>query len=229
MSTLTDLLSLTPSALVELFELDLSRYSQPAVRFHAGTNELSGDVVWQGLTYQRFPVQGSGFALSGQGTLPRPVLAIANVTGLISALCKSSSDLVGCKVTRRRTLVQYLDAANFAGGNPSADPGEGLPDDIYTINCKTSETPEQVTFELAAAFDVQGVQLPRRQFVQNSCPWLYRGDGCGYAGTAYFDANDQPVGSAAQDVCSKRLSGCAARFSGAKPFGGFPGVGVYRR
>lgn len=228
MTVSADLLATQPTAMVELFVLDLSAYGQPALRFHAGTNELGADVVWQGNTYQRFPIQASEFAITGQGTLPRPKIAVANVTGLISALCKQYNDLVGCTFTRKRTLLRYLDAANFSAGNPNADPAEELPDQVFRVNQKMSETREQVVFELAVAFDAQGVKLPRRQFIQNACPWRYRGDGCGYTGTAYFDSNDAAVGAAAQDVCGKRLSSCEAR-SNQRNYGGFPGVGVYRR
>jgi lambda family phage minor tail protein L len=227
MTIAIDLQTLEPGAVVELFALDLSSYSQPPLYFHQGVNALAGDVVWQGITYLRFPIQATGFAMSGQGTLPRPALAVANVTGLISSLCAAYGDLVGCTVTRKRTLVRYLDAVNFSGGNPSADPTQSMPDDIYRINQKTSETPEQVVFELAAAWDAIGVQIPRRQFVANACPWRYRGEGCAYAGTAYFDRNNAPVADPALDVCSKRLSSCEAR-ANQRHYGGFPGVGVYR-
>lgn len=44
----------------------------------------------------------------------------------------------------------------------------------------------------------------------------------------YYDANDQGVGSAALDVCSKRLTGCRARHGATAelPFGSFPGLGL---
>ena len=75
-----------------------------------------------------------------------------------------------------------------------------------------------------------GVQLPRRYIVQNVCPFKYRGTECAYTGTSYFDANDNPVGSAGLDVCGKRLSSCQARFGTNKPlsFGGFPAAGLTR-
>ena len=175
---------LEPGAVIELFELDLSRFAQQAVRFHAGTNAVGTDIVWRGQSYQRFPVKGSGFEIKSQGTLPRPKLAVANVTGIISALCKQYGDLIGCRVTRRRTLARYLDAVNFPDGNLMADSTEAFPDDVFSINQKTVETKDLVEFELAVVWDVEGVQLPRRQVIQNLCPWRYRGEGCGYSGDA---------------------------------------------
>lgn len=226
---------LDPGAVIELFELDLSRFAQQVIRFHAGTNAVGTDIVWRGHTYQRFPVKGSGFEIKSQGTLPRPKLAVANVTGIISSLCKQYSDLVGCRVTRYRTLARYLDAVNFPEGNPSVDPYEAFPDDIFSINQKSLETKEVVEFELAVAWDVEGIKLPRRQVIQNLCPWRYRGEGCGYAGHPVATENDilipphaMPAEKAA-DCCGKRLTSCKLRFpSGPLPFGGFPGVGQYR-
>jgi lambda family phage minor tail protein L len=224
-----DIQTLSPGAVIECFQLDLTRYGAPVVCFHAGTNELQTDVVWQGVTYQRFPVQASGFEYKGQGTLPRPKFLVSNVTGTISALCKAYGDMVGAKVTRKRTLLQYLDAVNFANGNPTADANEYFADDIFFINQKTTETKTVVEFELAVAFDVEGVQLPRRQVITNSCPWRYRGDGCGYAGGPCADVNDNPTNDPNKDVCGKRLASCKLRFPNlALPFGGFPGAGQYR-
>jgi len=50
-------------------------------------------------------------------------------------------------------------------------------------------------------------------------------------GTQYYDLNDAPVYSAAQDVCAKRLSSCETRFDPGNdlgvPFGSFPSIGSY--
>jgi lambda family phage minor tail protein L len=229
-----ELLSLAPGSLVELFELDATGLGGSLMRFHNGTNGLSQSVVWQGNTYQPFPVEASGFEFSGKGQLPRPTLKVANVTGALGAVVRATGDLLGAKLTRKRTLAKYLDAVNFPGGvNPTADPAAALPDDVFFVDRKANENKVLIEFELAAAFDVAGVQLPRRPITQNVCTWKYRtnnmASGCSYTGTAYFDANDQPVGSAGLDVCGKRLSSCKARHGTAPlPFGGFPGAGLSR-
>ena len=172
-----------------------------------------------------------GFEFNGNGQVPRPRLRVANVTGAITALVLTYQDLVGAKITRKRTLAKYLDAVNFEGGvNPTADPSAEFADDVYYVDRKSRETRDVVEFELAASFDLEGVTLPRRQIVQNVCPWRYRGSECGYTGTAYLDANDQAVGSSSLDICGKRLSSCKARFgqSAELPFGGFPAAGLIR-
>jgi lambda family phage minor tail protein L len=222
---------LEPSAIVEMFEVDATAFGGDMLRFHAGTNQLRQNLVWQGETYSPFPIQASGFDYSGNGQLPRPKLAVANVTGAITLLVLTYDDLLGAKVTRKRTLLKYLDAVNFPGGtNPTADPAAEFGDEIFFVDRKTSENRDIVEFELAAAFDVAGVRLPRRQVIQNVCTWKYRGGECGYTGTAYFNADDQSVATVGLDVCGKRLSSCKARFGANEPlpFGSFPAAGLTR-
>lgn len=223
--------TLAPSAIIEMFEVDTAVVGGSIFRFHSGKNGLIADVVWQGNTYSAFPIEASGFEWSGRGQLPRPKLTVSNVLGTISALVMANDDLIGCKVTRIRTLAKFLDAVNFSGGvNPTADPTAEFARDIYYIDRKGTESRDSVEFELAAALDLAGVQLPRRQVIQNYCPWKYRGAECGYTGTSYFNINDTPVSSSAQDVCGKRLSSCRARFgqTAELPYGGFPAAGLLR-
>lgn len=223
--------SLAPSAVIELFEIDFTPIGGTVVYFHAGTNSLRQPIVWNGQEYQPFPVEVTGFEVTGQGQLPRPKLRVSNYLSSITALIlELGGDLVGAKVTRRRTLKKYLDAVNFAGGvNPTADPTAAFPEDIFYVDRKSLENREVVEFELASSLDLAGVRLPRRQVIQNLCAFIYRGGECGYTGTDYFDSNDNAVTEASQDVCGKRVSSCKARFgqNAELPFGGFPGVAQF--
>lgn len=232
MTISSDIQKLDPGAIVDLFELDSSMIAGGDVLyFHAGVNELGNDVVWQGVTYTRFPIEASGFERSSGGSIPQPRIRVANVTGLVGALARELQDLVGAKLTRRRTFVRYLDAVNFTGGiNPSADPNCGFPDEVWTVERKASENGIFLEFELSAAFDVAGVLLPRRQCIQNICTWRYRSAECGYAGGAVATKNDVATSDLAQDDCGKRLASCKLRFGtySELPFGGFPGVGLLR-
>jgi lambda family phage minor tail protein L len=228
-----ELNKLAPSAIIELFELDgtVSSIGVPSVyRFHAGVNEqISGNIVWGGNTYQRYPVEATGFTYEGGGQLPRPTISISNVLSLGTTLVLEYNDLVGATVTRIRTLKKYLDAANFtSGSNPTADPYAEFPREVFVVDRKVAENRAVVSFELAASFDVAGVKLPRRQIIQNICPWTYRGEGCNYTGTNYFDINDNSVTDVARDVCGHRLSSCKLRFgeNGELPYGGFPSAGL---
>lgn len=230
MSLKTDIQKLSGNTLITLFVLDATPNGGDVLRFHAGVNELGNDIVWQGNTYTRFPVEANGFELQAKGVIPRPKIRISNTTSLISALILDFNDLINCKVTRKRTFLRYLDAENFAAGNPEADPDQYFADDIYTIDRKSAENSKLVEFELAAAFDVQGVMLPRRQIVQNVCAWRYRGAECGYTGTDYFKHDDTATGDSSLDKCGKRLSSCKLRFGqySELPYGGFPAAGLVR-
>lgn len=228
-----ELNKLAPSAIIELFELDgtVSSIGVPSVyRFHAGVNEqISGNIVWNGNTYQRYPVEATGFTYEGSGSLPRPTISISNVLSLGTTLVLEYNDLVGATVTRIRTLKKYLDAANFtSGSNATADPYAEFPREVFIIDRKVAENRAVVSFELAASFDVAGVKLPRRQIIQNICPWTYKGEGCNYTGTNYFDINDNSVADVARDVCGHRLTSCKLRFgeNGELPYGGFPSAGL---
>jgi len=227
----SELQKLAPNAIIELFQLDATTFGGDIYYFHAGTNELTQAVTWQGQEYQPYPVQITGFEFNAGGQLPRPKLVVSNLSGIITALVLAYDDLLGAKIIRKRTMLKYLDAVNFDGSiNPDADPTAEFPDDIYFIDRKSNENKLLVEFELAASFDVQGVKLPRRQIIQNICPWKYRGAECGYAGTNYFDTNDDPVATLGQDVCGKRISSCEARFGANSeiPFGGFPAAALIK-
>ncbi|MEG5552200.1 phage minor tail protein L [Enterobacter wuhouensis] len=229
MSTIKqEIQSLSPSALIELFVLDLSiTNSGGQLYFHAGTNDVKDPIIWQGVKYDPWPVAATGFDKGGQGALPRPKLQVSNLNGVISAEVQANDDLVGCKVTRKQTLARFLDAVNFPEGNPTADPDQHFPNEMWYVEQKTVETRVMVEFELSSVFDLMGVQLPYRQIIKNSCPWRYRGSECGYTGP-YFDKNDAPTKFANEDTCAKRLSSCKVRknyfANGIIHFGGFPGA-----
>lgn len=115
MTALQGQLSLaTGLAIWEGFELVLP---DQTIRFHAGTNESLGSVVWQGNIYTPWPIQAQEFATPSQGSPARPKLQVGNFGGNISALCRQYEDLLGAKLKRRRTLVKYLDAVNFVQSN----------------------------------------------------------------------------------------------------------------
>lgn len=231
MSIEADVQKFAPGQKVELFELDATALGGSVFRWHNGVNELGSDVVWDGNTYVRFPVIAAGFQKSAKGVIARPTLRVGNVNGVLGGICKTLDDLIGAKVTRRRTLVKYLDAVNFTGGvNPTADPNCGFPDEIWSIDRKAGQNGVFVEFELAAAHDVAGKKLPGRQAIQNVCPWGYKSAECGYSGGPVADINDNLTSDPDLDNCGKRLTSCKLRFGnyGELPFGGFPGVGLVR-
>ena len=176
----SSLQDINPSAIIELFTLQLSTALHGAntiYRFHAGSNlNANGKIVWAGNEYLRFPIQATGFAFQ-KGQLPRPKISISNATGLISSILldvnqtTTGNDLTGATVTRIRTLAKFIDAVNFADGtNATADDEAEFPQEIYSIDRKATETREVVEFELAAPTDLAGVRIPGRQATRSIFP-----------------------------------------------------------
>lgn len=218
--------SLTPSALISLWELDVSSVpgaeSEPPFRWCSTLNELGQSVVYNGNAYKAMPISVDGVEVNSQGAQPRPTMSVAafarGVNGervSLAAAISSLDYLIGCVVRRIRIHARHLDAVNFAAGNPNADPTAIYQIDEWEIDRLAGDTPLQIDFELANALDMRGVMLPRGQVVAQMCPsrTVYRGPLCRYAGTDYFDANDNPVSDPAKDVCGRRFSSCIARHS----------------
>ena len=174
-ATFSDLQPINPSAIIELFTLQLDNTLHGATtvyRFHGGSNmNANGEIVWAGNSYLRFPIEVSGFAFQN-GQLPRPKLVVSNALGTISAILllvnqtTTGNDLTGATFTRIRTMARFLDAANFSGGsNPlgTPDPTAEFKRQVYTVDRKSAENREVVEFELAGAIDMAGVRAPKRQ------------------------------------------------------------------
>ena len=181
-SVVSDLQSINPSAIIELFTLTTTTAlhgSATTHRFHNGTSlKDNGEIVWAGDTYQRFPIQAQGFAFQ-KGQLPRPTLTVSNALGTITAILlnvnetTTGNDLTGATVTRIRTLAKFLDAVNFPSNvNPygTPDPNAEFPQEIYSIDRKSAENREVVTFELAAVIDLAGIRAPKRQCTRAEFP-----------------------------------------------------------
>jgi hypothetical protein len=123
----SDLQSLSPGAIIMLFELGTAGAGEADVfRFHPGVNGLSGDVVFNGHAYTRFPVEASGFEKRSSGTLPRPKVKLANVTGLAGALARELNDPGGREADRDPHLRQVPGRGEFPRRRePRRRPGAG--------------------------------------------------------------------------------------------------------
>ena len=222
---------LEPSAIIELFELKLTlavNGVDQTYYYHAGTNELKSNIVFNGITYVAAPVEVKGFDKVTKGTLPRPTFSVANADNAITNLTLLYNPL-NAELKRIQTHKKFLDAVNFSSGtNATADPTAiAQTDDIWYVDRVAAETPESVTFELTGKLNMQNLRLPKRQVVEH-CPWEYKGTECGYKGSKCFDVNDiELTGDDKQtlDKCGHKYSSCLVRFKGEDiPFGGFLGA-----
>jgi len=187
---LNEIQNINPSSIIELFKLELKeglnyQTGNPTgvdtvYRFHGGSNlDANGEIVWNGESYLRFPVEVTGFQYQ-KDQLPRPQMTISNMGSpsissilLLANAFTIGNDLTGAKVTRLRTMVKFLDAANFSGAtNPfgTPDPDAEFPREIYYIDRKSAENREVVQFELAAVFDLAGIRAPKRQCTRDIFP-----------------------------------------------------------
>ncbi|NYU07951.1 phage minor tail protein L [Leclercia adecarboxylata] len=250
MSLNSDYQKLEPGNEVRLFSVDGTAFGTGEVlRFHsynvphteaeivtAGGDESklpAKSIWWQGQEYKAWPCQIDGVEASTSGSSAQPKLSVANLDGSVTALCLAYDDLLQAKVTIHDTLAHYLDARNFAGGNPAADATQEKLQ-VWYIDAKTSETNEVVEFALSSPMDLQGLMIPTRQ-LHSLCTWCIRnkyrtGDGCDYAGSRYFDKNNNPVSDPSLDECNGTLSACKLRFgeNNELSFGGFPGTSLIR-
>ena len=214
-----ELLRLAPSAVIDLFEIELTAAVNgvdDTLRYHAGKNGLTEDIKFGGQTYPAVPVEVDGFEFSSKGTLPRPTLRVANVNNAITSLILIYNPLAA-KVRRIRTFAKFIDTANFQNGvnpfftkesdvedalttqngdilteqseNDTADPDAKIVETWY-IDRVSSENQEFVEFELAPKLDLTNLALPRRT-IEEFCPWTYRGGReCPYTSDACFTIDD---------------------------------------
>lgn len=194
----TEIQSLNPSALITLFELDLSDVifnsavlsdSEKIFRFHSELKLINTDIFWQGDRYIAAPIVASGFELTTKGSTPTPKLTMVSndeaidIFATLRQKIRELGDIVGARVTRIRTFAKYLDYNNFP--NPTSRPKEFAPDpysefprDIYYVERKSQENKTVIEYELTSIFDVQGIKLPGRVVSSQRCMWTYRGAGC---------------------------------------------------
>jgi lambda family phage minor tail protein L len=222
---------LSPGNLIELFQLDLSFAGGNVLYFIQGAAGTS-PVSFGGIEYTPVDIEFDGMEVTGVGALPTPTVRVANAGGLPQGIINTYGDIVGCTLKRIRTFKRFLDDGEEPDSMAIIGP------DVFRVERKSSENPVFIEWELSAAVDQQGKRIPGRVVIRDTCLWRYRqhqsgttfiypdGDNaCPYAGTAYFDEFDQPT-TAANDRCSRRLTGCKLRFgqNAPLPFGGFPGV-----
>ncbi|WEU67278.1 minor tail protein [Xanthomonas phage JGB6] len=130
-------------------------------------------------------------------------------------------------------MTEYNPKDEF-GRNPTADPGEMFTPESWYVERKSGESAETVQFELASAFDLAGVQLPRRSIIANYCSWKsvggYRGVNCNYSGPPVAKEDGTLTSNPNEDACGGKIRDCKLRQwpDGVLNFGGFTAAGLVR-
>jgi lambda family phage minor tail protein L len=194
--TARELVSFTPSTLIELFQLDGSVIDVDILyHFYDGSNNNYKPLVFDGIEYTPFPIKMEQVDKDGKGQPVRPKLTVSNINGFVSALLLGNSNLIGAKVSRKRVFIRTLDAVNFPNGvNPwgTPDPTAIVSNDVFYVNRKVQENPEVVEFELATPIEIDNVKLPRRQILATTGTCRYRdAETCGYSAAPIADKNNK--------------------------------------
>ena len=177
------------SGYLEFFELVVGEGSNNTLYFHDGKNENIEDIQFDGNTYIALPLILNGVEIKGDGAISRPTLTVANVESVVKSSSKFKTqmadgtwgaivdgvpitaadfrldDLIGSRLTRRRTLEKYL----------SSTPTVEFPKDVYIIDRVQEKNNQFVILELAPPFDLAGVRIPARNVIGKYCPWRYQG------------------------------------------------------
>ncbi len=195
----SEISDLSPSALIELFQIDVGvladdrqiaiNDSERVFCFHNSVKLTTTDIYFQGIKYVLAPIQAQGFEYSSRGPLPTPTLAMTvndasiPMLALLKNMVRFFGDIIGAKVTRKRTFAKFLDITTFPNGLPNGfepDQFVEFPPDIYFVNRKSRENKFSIEYELNSVLDLEGVNIPRRPIIARTCPFTYRGAGCIY-------------------------------------------------
>ena len=169
-----ELQSLEPSAIIELFKLTFNKAvnglteddADVVYYYHAGTNEIKTNIVFNTQSYVPLPVKVTGFNKTTKGTLPRPKFEIANTDNAISALLILYNPL-HAELLRIKTCKKFLDKENFTnpGSHTTADPTAIFEaDDRWYVDRVVNENPATVVFELTGKIDMTNLRLPQRRY-----------------------------------------------------------------
>jgi len=224
----SDTQKLAVGDIVTLYELDLTDVGSSQILYF--TESIDDDltpVIFDTVTYYPIHLDSDGWEVTGQETLPRPKLRVSNVLITFVSHINTFNDMIGAKLTRRRTLKKYLD------GEPEADAEAQFAPDIFRVRQKTQQTKVAVEFELAPYMDFEDTSIPKRQILRDFCTWIYRqydsGTGtfnefdildynhvitCPYTGDYYYNRIGERVTNPRDDKCGKRITDCEMRFAG---------------
>lgn len=177
--------------------------------FHAAkdldASTVSKDLVFNGNTYVTIPIEMDDIEKKTGGVMNRPKLTIANVESLLvfgssfktqmqdgtwnAAIDKETitannfrlDDLIGQRLTRRKTLEKYTGSAT----------AYEFDTETFIFDRISAKTLISCEFELSSPADIGGVRVPNRQVIGKYCPWVYQGFEAGLSKSACSWATNQ--------------------------------------
>jgi lambda family phage minor tail protein L len=198
-----------------------------------GQSGITFEVESVGSGWYRFKINGAD-TLTG-ATVPRiRVYMLDNAQNATWTGDGTSGTYIWGAQMERGVYVTTYEAKDAFGRNPSANPAEQFKPEVWFVERKSGESNKVVEFELSSAFDLSGMQLPRRTIIANYCSWKtmggYRGANCGYTGPPVAKEDGTATTDPLLDKCGGKLSDCKLRQwpGGVLNYGGFPAAGLVR-
>jgi lambda family phage minor tail protein L len=223
-----------PGEYVELFTLNAIAIGSGVFHFTLSEFSNTAPLLFNGVSYPPLDVEFTGMETTSVGSIPQPTLRVRNHNYILSTLIADFADGVGATLSRIRTFGCFLD------GQPEADPNAYISQDTFIIEQKTSADNVAIEWKLSSVLDQQGMMLPARNVLRDTCTLVYRiydnnlgvfdysRATCPYVDGNYFTILDQSTNLPFKDECSHLLSGCKLRFGGNPiPASFFPGAGRF--
>lgn len=180
-----------PVFLYRIYEVYQDAESHWHDLYLAGRDE---DIIFQNQNYVHFPISHDGIEENTSGEINAVSLKVSNVSRLI----QGHLELYELREHRVDILTIFSDL-NEANAY--------LIDTFYIDSYNSNQN--DATFVLTSKFDVASLELPRRKYNRNNCPWLYKGVDCKSTSTDL--------------TCSKTLTACRLK-SNQINFGGFASI-----
>jgi len=171
---------------------------------HVRLAKNTDDIVWDGQTYQKFPLVIDDLKEEKGGEHTILNIRVGNVTRALMVYMEGEKGLVGCDCT-----LYVVHSDNLGEANPAIE-------ETFTVTSSHADN-QWINVSLSAANLFQ-VQFPDNRYLRSWCRFKFNYPvgtdvRCGYTGDAYQE-------------CNKTLANCRLRFadSDTLPFGGFPGI-----
>jgi len=161
------------------------------------------DITWNGNVWQQFPFELEDINQGTDGSVPTWTVKISNVNRAIEQylhrydLYLKQNGIDGNEIT---CVIRVVNSNDL--GNP-----EPITEQEALLSQPSTDA-TWATFRLSAKSPYNR-QFPPRKILKTFCAWQFKGEKCGYSGTATY--------------CDKTLTTCRL-LDNSPRFGGFPGV-----
>ena len=212
---------LNPGDEVQLFKLSNFNSDSPGDTLYFSN---SSGVVFDSVSYIPLDCEIEGLGRNSDGSSAQPRFTITdndiNGKGLITDLILLYDNMEGATVEYGTILKMYLDSETTANRA-----GYELQDILYVLQVPKMVPTQQIEFTLTTSLGlVESVTIGRR--ASPRCTYVFRKEGCNYAGTKMFDVYGNRTIDPKKVGCGKGISDCRRYFGAgsALPFGGEAGL-----